>query len=160
MWIVNPQPHLLVFGEPIQALSIVQVQRYLGVPLSPMKTRADVADKLTMGLENISSAPLKPQQRLYMLKTNLIPTMYHQLVLTATTKKSLTWLDRSVRAATRSWLKLPHGTPKEYFELRYFELRSLMEALELLAWSIKSHCLRPSASTGSGPAMTQWFGRC
>ena len=25
-------------------------------------------------------------------------------------------------------------------------LRSLIEALELLAWSIKSHCLRPSAS--------------
>ncbi|KAJ7376567.1 hypothetical protein OS493_034023 [Desmophyllum pertusum] len=38
---------------------------YLGVPLSPMTMRADVADRLNCGLDNISAAPLKPQQRLF-----------------------------------------------------------------------------------------------
>ena len=106
MWIVNPHPHLQVFGDPIPAIDILGIQRYLGVPLSPMRTRADIAGKLTEGLENLSRAPLKPQQWLFFLNTNLIPSLYHQLVLTATSKKYLKWLDRSIRAAVRSWLRL------------------------------------------------------
>ena len=43
MWIVNPHPHLQVFGDPIPAIDIMGIQRYLGVPLSPMRTRADIA---------------------------------------------------------------------------------------------------------------------
>ena len=31
MWIVNPHPHLRVFGQPIPATDITGVQRYLGV---------------------------------------------------------------------------------------------------------------------------------
>ena len=30
-WIVNPHPHLRVFGQPIPAIDITGVQRYLGV---------------------------------------------------------------------------------------------------------------------------------
>ena len=88
MWIVN-LPHLQVFGQPIPAIGVAEVQRYLGVPLVPMRTRADIAGKLNGGLGNISRAPLKPQQRLYILNTNLIPALYHQLVLNSTTKKYL-----------------------------------------------------------------------
>ena len=61
MWIVNPHPHLRVFGQPVPTISIADTQRYLGVPLSPMRTRADIAGKLNEGLGNISRAPLKPQ---------------------------------------------------------------------------------------------------
>ena len=38
MWIVNPHPHLRVFGQPVPAISIADTQRYFGVPLSPMRT--------------------------------------------------------------------------------------------------------------------------
>ena len=34
MWIVNPHPHLQVFGKPIPTIDITGVQRYLGIPLS------------------------------------------------------------------------------------------------------------------------------
>ena len=121
MWIVNPHPHLQVFGQPIPAIDITGVQQYLGVPLSPMRTRADIAGKLTEGLRNISLAPLKPQQRMFILNNNLIPSLYHQLVLTANSKKYLSWLDRSVRAAVRSWLRLLHDTPKAYFHAKIFD---------------------------------------
>ena len=86
-WTVNPQHHLAVFGTLIPAITITQIQNYLGVPLSPMTMRADVADRLNCGLDNISAAPLKPQQRLFILKIHLIPALYHQLVLAGTTKK-------------------------------------------------------------------------
>ena len=130
MWIVNPHPHLQVFGQPIPAIDITGIQRYLGVPLSPMRTRADVAGKLEEGLGNSSRAPLKPQQRLFILTNNLIPSLYHQLVLTATSKKYLKWLDRSVRAAVRSWLKLPKDTPKAYFHAKIFDGRLGIITLE------------------------------
>ena len=86
-----------------------------------MRTRTDIAGKLNEGLRNISLASLKPQKRLFILNNNLIPSLYHQLVLTASSKKYLKWLDRSVRAAVRSWLKLPHDTPKAYFHAKIFD---------------------------------------
>ena len=49
MWIVNPHPHLQVFGQPIPAVGVADTQRYLRVPLSPMRTRADIAGKLNRG---------------------------------------------------------------------------------------------------------------
>ena len=121
MWIVNSHPHLQVFGQPIPAIGDADTQRYLGVPLSPMRMRADIAGKLNEGLGNISLASLKPQQRLFVLTNNLIPALYHQLVLTSTSKKYLKWLDWSIRAVVRSWLKLPSDTPKVFFHAKIFD---------------------------------------
>ena len=121
MWVCNPHPHLRVFRQPIPAINIISVQQYLGVPLSPMRTRADIAGKLQEGLGNISLAPLKPQQQLFILNNRLIPSIYHQLVSTMSSKKYLKWLDRSVWAAVRSWLRLPHDTPKAFFHAKIFD---------------------------------------
>ena len=121
MWIVNPHPHLQVFGQPIPAIGVADTQRYLRVPLSPMRMRADIAGKLNEGFGNISRTPLKPQQRLFVLTNNLIPALYHQLVLTSTSKKYLNWLDMSVSAAVRSWLKLPSDIPKAFFHAKIFD---------------------------------------
>lgn len=48
-----------------------------------------------------------------------LPSIYHQLALTPTTYfadfPSLLWLDRSVRSAVRSWVKLPKDTLPAYF---------------------------------------------
>ena len=49
MWIVNPHPQLQVFEHLIPAMDIAGVQQYLGVPLSPMRTRVDITGKLTGG---------------------------------------------------------------------------------------------------------------
>ncbi|KAL9978051.1 hypothetical protein ACROYT_G015530 [Oculina patagonica] len=112
-----------------------------------MRTRADVVGKLRVGLENISLAPLKPQQHLYMLKTNLVPAVYHQLVLAASTKKYLLWLDRTVRAAVRSWLKLPHDTPKAYFHAPIYDGGLGIVSLELQRSGVPEgdHSLIPTA---------------
>ena len=75
----------------------------------------DVAGNLEEGLRNLSSVRLKPQQCLYMLKTNLLPAINYQLVLATASKKYLLWLDRMVRVAVRTWLKYPLDTPKAYF---------------------------------------------
>ena len=69
-------------------------------------------------LGNISSAPLKPQQCLFILNNNLIPALYYQLVLTVKSKMYLRRLDRSIRAAVRTWLTLQHDTSKAYFHAK------------------------------------------
>ena len=59
-WVINPLPYLRVAGEIVPAVSVSQVYRYLGVDVSPCRTRANVASMLKDGLVSISSAPLKP----------------------------------------------------------------------------------------------------
>ena len=93
------------------SISIDQVQNYLGVLFSPAGARADVATKLKDGQLNLSSAPLKPQQRMYCLNHHLISAFYRQLTLAPCTDKYLGWIDKSIRSAIRSWLKLPKDTP-------------------------------------------------
>ena len=78
-----------------------------------------MATMLRDGLASISSAPLKPQQRLYIAMYHLVPKCHHQLALSPSSAKYLRWLDRTVRSALRSalrsWLKLPKDTPVPFF---------------------------------------------
>ena len=67
------------------------------------------------GIGSISSAPLKPQQRLYIATHHLLPKCHHQLPLPSSLAKYLRWLDRTVQPALRSWLKLPKDTPIPLF---------------------------------------------
>ena len=101
-WIVYPHPYLRVRGELVPTLTVSQVYKYLGVNISPQSTKATVAETLQQGLSNISKAPLKPQQRLYIASRHLVPKILHQLTLTPSTSKYLRWLDRQMRSAVRS----------------------------------------------------------
>ncbi|KAL7060523.1 hypothetical protein AAHC03_09131 [Spirometra sp. Aus1] len=58
----------------------------------------------------ITRAPLKPQQRLTLLKRHCVPKLLHQLVLGAVHRYTLKRLDAQVRQAVRKWLKLPADT--------------------------------------------------
>ncbi|KAL7053754.1 hypothetical protein AAHC03_026830 [Spirometra sp. Aus1] len=62
-------------------------------------------------LEEITGPPLKPQQRLTLLKRHCLPKLLHQLVLGAVHRNTLKRLDLQVRQAVRKWLKLPADTP-------------------------------------------------
>lgn len=109
-WVINPLRFLCIANETVPSVSVSQVYRYLRVDVSPRCTKANVADLLRDGLASISSAPLKPQQRLYIAIYHLLPKCHHQLALSPLSAKYLRWPDRTVRAALRSWLKLPKDT--------------------------------------------------
>ena len=57
-------------------------------------------------MEQTTKAPLKPQQRLFVLRTNILPALLHQLVLAEYTEGYLDSLDLMVRSKVRLWLKL------------------------------------------------------
>ncbi|CAB4020586.1 reverse transcriptase [Paramuricea clavata] len=102
LWVVNPNVHLHVAGEDIPAKSIGETYEYLGVPLSAKGAIPQSANKQQKYLDNLSRAPLKPQQRLYILKQHVIPALYHPAGL-------LTFLDAKIRGAVKRWLKLPEN---------------------------------------------------
>ncbi|KAI4472905.1 hypothetical protein M0804_015563 [Polistes exclamans] len=74
-----------------------------------------VVGTLTVELQRITKAPLKPQQRLYIIRSILLPRLYHRLVLAGTTLGTMKSLDRQVRSSARKWLRLLPDVPKVYF---------------------------------------------
>lgn len=98
----------------IAQLSPSQEWRYLGVDFRPIGPKK-AGGTLMRELERITRAPLKPQQRLHIIRSFLLPRLYHRLVLAGTTLGKLRSLDLQVRSAARNWLRLPPDVPKAYF---------------------------------------------
>ena len=117
-WTVYPHPFLTIGRELVPTLTVSQVYKYLGVNISPQGTKAAVAEILQKGLNNISAALRKPQQRLYIASCQLIPKLKHQLTLSSPSANNLKWLDRTMRSAVRSWLKLLKDTLTAYFHAK------------------------------------------
>ena len=99
---------------PLPAAKILDTWKYLGIDYQTSGA-ATVESDLKGALERISRAPLKPQQRLCILRVYLVPKVYHALTLGRTTTGRLEALDRQVRQAVRAWLRLPHDVTMGYF---------------------------------------------
>lgn len=66
-------------------------------------------------LDKLTRAPLKPENKVYLINTNLIPRIIHQLVLGKVTKGLLMSLDSEIRKRVKLLLRLPHDTPDSFF---------------------------------------------
>ena len=99
---------------PLPAVKVLDTWRYLGIDYQTSGATTVEAD-LKGALERITRAPLKPHQRLNILRVYLVPKVYHALTLGRTTTGRLEALDRQVRQAVRAWLRLPHDVTLGYF---------------------------------------------
>lgn len=70
--------------------------------------------KTTAMLEKIDRAPLKPLQKLVILRDHGIPSLIHQLVLGSTTQLTLKRMDVEIRRFARKWLRLPFDSANAY----------------------------------------------
>lgn len=75
---------------------------------SPVEIMRDWLDKL-------ARAPLKPQQRLFIIREFLIPNLLHLSVLSRIRIGTLIKTDRLVRAFIRKHLNLPHDAINSFF---------------------------------------------
>ncbi|KAL0103807.1 hypothetical protein PUN28_017844 [Cardiocondyla obscurior] len=100
----------------LRALSRTDEWRYLGIIFTAEgRTQCHPTRTIKPYLDTLTTAPLKPQQRMYALRTTVIPKLYYQLALGTVTIGSLNKADKIVRAAIRKWLVLPHDVPVAYF---------------------------------------------
>lgn len=111
---VEQQPFQIA-GSDIPTLDCVASWKYLGVLFNTRGRKVPLTGELIPLLERLSAAPLKPQQRLVLLKHYLLPRFYHRGTFSHVTAKLLRRLDTCVRLRIRGWLRLPHDTPVGYF---------------------------------------------
>ncbi|KAG0433654.1 hypothetical protein HPB47_019691 [Ixodes persulcatus] len=110
-----------VRDQPLPVATTATIWRYLGVQFSTKGRRQGGVDRdVRELLERVTREPLKPQQRLFILRGFLLPRLHHRLFLGLWGVGTLSKLDRMTRAAIRKWLALPHDTPVRYFHAPVF----------------------------------------
>ena len=114
-WYCSKARQFTVAGESIPSLDVSESYRYLGLQIRATGTDANTQEVLGSMLRSVTAAPLKPQQRLWILRNKLLPKLQYALVLGEASLTVLRHVDCTVRAAVRKWLKLPNDTPKSAF---------------------------------------------
>lgn len=105
-----------IHGEEMASQSCSSLWKYLGVTFSATgRIQGPIRHELAALLQRVTKAPLKPQQRLVILRYYLIPRLTHRLALGPISAKTLTAIDRSIRASVRKWLMFPHDVPLGFF---------------------------------------------
>ena len=109
-------------GTEILALFAEKLYKYLGIKVGVDRNRErsqlyeDCTSELSTMLRNLLSAPLRPPQRMQILKVHRLPKLDHRLALSAVNKGLLRHLDRLVRREVIRWLHLQRrGVPLEFF---------------------------------------------
>ena len=64
----------------MKALKVTEHYKYLGNAVSASRTKGSTVQELQRGIAELSRAPLKPEQRLFILRTNLIPSLAQMTV--------------------------------------------------------------------------------
>lgn len=111
---IDTTPYFTVGGALIPQRSPVDVWAYLGCMYKGAREFAN-DPPLAHTIELLTRAPLKPQQRLRLLRDCVLPRYYHRWVVGTVTAKTLRGIDIIVRAAVRRWLRFPHDVPAGYF---------------------------------------------
>lgn len=90
--------------------------KYLGIIFDANgRTRFRADEVVRPLLDRITKAPLKPQQRLHILRCFLLPRLFHRLTLGGVTVSVLKKTDVLVRSAVRRWLHLPADVPTAFY---------------------------------------------
>ncbi|KAJ8881919.1 hypothetical protein PR048_018405 [Dryococelus australis] len=103
---VLDEPTLRVGDSFVPPLGITDCWRYLGISFTSRGVKA-FRKELEEPLRRISEAPLKPHQRMEILRNFLMPSLIHQLSFARVSLGILKAFDVVVRASVRRWLKLP-----------------------------------------------------
>ena len=116
---VDDTPFATLGGQNIPAVGPNGKLKYLGLTFTPSSFKTnDVEQELVTALKNVKAAPLTPPQKLFALRQNVIPGIYHKLILGDTSKATLLNLDKHVRKFVREVTHLPADTPTAFFHAK------------------------------------------
>ena len=107
--VVNISSNFRCGPDSLPSMSAAEFYKYLGVDTGGTRGRA--INVLEHKLDQLRRAPFKPQQRLWILKVYVIPSLYQLLVLGRTTRVELLGLDRVIRRTIRRWMAWPKDAP-------------------------------------------------
>ena len=101
-WHCDPATFLTCQNQLVPSININQTYKYLGIEITPGKHQPHVVDLARRLLANLTRAPLKPQQRTFILNTFLIPRLQHSLTFGRTSGGLLRSLDTRIAHARRT----------------------------------------------------------
>lgn len=97
-------------GQAIKSIIDLQSFRYLGHHVGAAGCVKTTLFRLTKWLSNVERAPLKPDQKITLLKTYLIPRLHYGYQTSAVTAQLLAESDRLIRRSARRILHLSGHT--------------------------------------------------
>lgn len=101
--------------EEIASTMYKDVFKYLGIHYNPLRKTKPNIGAFKETLNRLEQTALKPQQKLCILRSNLLPKYFHQLVLGRLSKGILQQLNLEVPRFIKSIVGLPNDTPNDYF---------------------------------------------
>jgi hypothetical protein len=108
-------PNIIVQRKVIPVLSSTDSYKYLGIPTDRgfnfKQLRKKISSLLHSLLKKINSCPLRPFQKVIVLKEAVIPKILFLLSSVDVGEKFLSGKDSGIRNQVRSWLGLPNGSP-------------------------------------------------
>jgi hypothetical protein len=113
-WIPDADHTVNVAGRKIPNLAEDGKFDYLGVSFGMRGVQKWDAAGLEQGLQLLTRAPLKPQQRVFFLANHLLPSLFHQMSFCGLAKTDLHRYDQHVRVLVRQWCKLPKDVPNSF----------------------------------------------
>ena len=114
-WYVAKDIPLTAGLDQVKSLKIGESYKYLGLSLNVKSGVLNAEQDLKRMLNNLSASVLKPQQRLHILKTNIVPRLLYETGLEFRTDCALNDLDIRIRKEIRRWLHLPKDVPTPFF---------------------------------------------
>ena len=105
--IVTEDEQIQLSNGIIKHLKPNETFKYLGAQISIHGVAVASIGQFKQTLEHLLKAPLKPQQRLFFIRTYLIPSYQHVLALMKTKKSELMSFDVCLRHYVRKMLKMP-----------------------------------------------------
>ena len=117
-WLCDQRGYLRIGDEKAHSLNADGVYKYLGIEFTAIGKVTKASNLLSALLKNVSKAPLKPQQKLFVMRVHLVPKVLHQLVLGQINSGQLLKLDRTMRNSVRSCMHLPKDTPIGFIHAR------------------------------------------
>ena len=113
--LVIKEPSYKIDGNWVDATKYDNFLKYLGIKFNPHgKMKPNISQLVTM-LDRVKRSPLKPYQKLELLRNNVIPNFLHEMVLGRVTKGLLITYDKKIKGFVGGVLDLPHDIPISFY---------------------------------------------
>lgn len=110
-YFTHSRPLYQVAGMPIPMVTDINAYKYLGHEVSASGVRKPTLTNLPLWLENLRKSPLKPYQKVNILKYFMIPKFIFPLQNPRITQATLKHVDLQIRSAIKTYLHLHIHTP-------------------------------------------------
>lgn len=130
--IIDKRPRYTLCEQLIEPTTYDSFFKYLGIQFNPHGKMKPSVDQLELFIQRLARSPLKPQQKLCLLRSNILPKILHKLVLGRVTKGLLVQFDRKIKLFVKELLGLPRDTPNGYIFGKFKDGGLGLPSLEVL----------------------------